>query len=286
MPRVRPTPLNLRIETGAISRVQPFWGTPRVSCQSAYQNPTRRGLKDLPTQLKFWDEYARAVPDLSQRGNRVSAAFCEWMMGLPQGWTLPAPGVACPLPPPPRGRLRAIDLFSGVGGLSLGLSPWFETVVYCEANADCRDVLRARMRDGCLDEAPILDDVRGFSFDGQADAVVAGFPCTGVSSIGRRNGLDNEGTGLWTCVEEVVGRHAPDVVVLENVAAILCANMRPLLDRVSGFLLQRGYSVRYCVLAANEVGAPHIRKRFFLLATKPGVQLLSLIHISEPTRPY
>jgi site-specific DNA-cytosine methylase len=75
-------------------------------------------------------------------------------------------------------KLRTIDLFSGVGGMALGLRAHCEVVQYCENDPYCRTVLQKRMAAGDLDDAPIQYDVRDFeTVEGQVDMVTAGFPC-------------------------------------------------------------------------------------------------------------
>jgi hypothetical protein len=100
-----------------------------------------------------------------------------------------------------RPRLRSLDLFSGIGGLTLALEPWAEPVAYCENDPYAQAVLLSRMHSGELPRAPIWDDVKTLRGDvlPTVDLVVGGFPCTDVSdaSRGRGAGLDGESSGLW-----------------------------------------------------------------------------------------
>lgn len=89
--------------------------------------------------------------------------------------------------------LRVMDLFSGIGGFSLGLkrAGGFQTVAYCEIDPYCQEVLSARMRDGSLDTAPICTDITkldGRPWRGLADAITGGFPCQDISWAGPGGG--------------------------------------------------------------------------------------------------
>ena len=93
--------------------------------------------------------------------------MAEYLVGLPKNWTL-----CSPLDNPRAkklladkcgpGRLPTLDLFSGVGGLSIGLREVCCPIAYCEIEPKARAVLQARMQDGMLERAPVLEDVRVF----------------------------------------------------------------------------------------------------------------------------
>src|SRR5437879_1345092 len=95
-------------------------------------------------------------------------------------------------------KFRLLDLFSGIGGFSLGLerSGGFKTVAFCELNSFCQMILAKHWP-----EVPIYDDVRSLSADRLAadgiavDAVCGGFPCQDVSLAGSGDGLDGERSG-------------------------------------------------------------------------------------------
>jgi DNA (cytosine-5)-methyltransferase 1 len=157
--------------------------------------------------------------------------------------------------------LRGLDLFSGIGGLTLGLEPWVIPVAYCEIDPYCRGVLLSRMHGGGLPVAPIWDDVRTLRGDDlpPVDIIVGGFPCQDVSSAGSRKGLDGERSGLYRELIRLVGELRPKFVFLENVAAI-----RPHAWRVVQDLAGLGFDCRWGVISAAQVGAPHKRDRWWL----------------------
>lgn len=167
-------------------------------------------------------------------------------------------------------RLPAIDLFSGVGGLTLGLSSVFRPIVYCELDPYCRSVLTARMRDGSLPCAPIHDDVTTLQLSAEcgARALVAGFPCTDVSIMGLRAGLvDGRHSSLFFQIVRIVQDVSSiDVVFLENVDNLVRFGLRLVLTE----LAKLGFACRWTVVSAGECGSSQLRKRFFLLGTRNG----------------
>jgi site-specific DNA-cytosine methylase len=163
--------------------------------------------------------------------------------------------------------LHGLDLFSGIGGLSLALQPWVRTIAYCEIDEHCRAVIRNHSRRGALDTAPIFGDVRELCAEHltePVDIVFGGFPCQDISLAGRRAGLDGERSGLYREVVRLVGELRPTFVFLENVAAIRAHAWRVIQD-----LAGLGFDCRWTALSAAEVGAPHRRDRWWLLAAHP-----------------
>ena len=158
-----------------------------------------------------------------------------------------------------------LDLFSGVGGLSLGLH-WagMRTAAFCEADAFARAVL-ARHWPG----VPCYPDVRRLTAarlrdDGvpRPDVVCGGFPCQDVSAAGRGAGLDGARSGLWAHMARLVAETRPAWVVVENVPALRVRGA----DRVCADLEEHGYAVWPLVVGAVHAGAPHRRGRVWIVA--------------------
>lgn len=162
------------------------------------------------------------------------------------------------------GRINGLDLFSGIGGLALALEPWVRPVAYCENDRFAQSVLLDRMRTGDLPVAPIWDDVRTLQTRDlpDVDIVYGGFPCQDLSAAGVGRGLAGERSGLYLEIERVIKEANPAFVFLENVPAIRTRG----LGRVVWGLSELGYDCRWTVVSAAEVGAPHLRKRWFMLA--------------------
>lgn len=156
--------------------------------------------------------------------------------------------------------MRVMDLFSGIGGFSLGLK-WaggFETTSFCEIDPYCRKVLRKHWPN-----VPIKPDItRRDFFEGEADVITAGFPCQDISFAGKGAGLAGPRSGLWREVVRAIRVVRPKYVVLENVAALLNRG----LGQVLGNLAEVGYDAEWDCIPASAVGAPHRRDRWWGLA--------------------
>jgi DNA (cytosine-5)-methyltransferase 1 len=162
--------------------------------------------------------------------------------------------------------LNGLDLFSGIGGISIALNRWVKPICYCENDRYAQAVLLSRMQDGSLLRAPIWDDVRTLSkedFDSiDVDIIYGGFPCQDISIAGNGVGLDGERSGLFFEIIRLARDLRPRFVFLENVPAISIRG----LDRILLELTSLGFDCRWTTLSAAELGAPHLRERWWLLA--------------------
>jgi len=171
-------------------------------------------------------------------------------------------------------KLRVLDLFSGIGGFSLGLerTGGFETAAFCEIEPFPRRVLAKHWP-----EVPCYDDVRTLTAarlaaDGITgiDVITGGFPCQDLSVAGKRRGM-GEGTrsGLWSEIVRLVGELRPSFVIVENVAALLAGPSERRggwFGRVLGDLAECGYDAEWENIPAAAVGAPHRRERAWVVA--------------------
>jgi DNA (cytosine-5)-methyltransferase 1 len=161
--------------------------------------------------------------------------------------------------------MNALSLFSGIGGLDLALAEWVTPIAYCEADRYAQAVLLSRMQAGELPTAPICTDIRKFKrehFECDVDILYGGFPCQDLSVAGIGKGLAGERSGLYFEIERLIRETKPAFVFLENVPAIRTRG----LGRVVWGLSELGYDCRWTTVSAAEIGAPHLRKRWFLLA--------------------
>jgi DNA (cytosine-5)-methyltransferase 1 len=157
-------------------------------------------------------------------------------------------------------KLRVLDLFSGAGGMSLGLerTGQFQTLAFCEIEPYARSLL-ARHWPG----VPCYDDVEtaDFATIGPVDLVTAGFPCQDISFAGKGAGLAGERSSLFWHVIRAAGLVGRPKLLLENVAGLLDRGM----GSVLGALAQIGHDAEWHCIPASAVGAPHRRDRLWIL---------------------
>lgn len=161
--------------------------------------------------------------------------------------------------------MNGLDLFSGIGGITLALLPWVKPTAYCENDRFAQAVLLSRMRDGELPTAPIWDDVATLKAEylpEPIDIIYGGFPCQDISVAGNAKGMAGERSSLFQEIIRLAEEIRPSFIFLENVPAITTRG----LDNVCSALSQIRYDCRWTIVSAAEVGAPHLRKRWFLLA--------------------
>ena len=171
--------------------------------------------------------------------------------------------------------LNELSLFSGYGGFSLGLrlaGIQTRTVMYVEWERYPQEIIKARIKDGLLDDAPIWADIstfRGEQFRGLVDIITGGFPCQPHSVAGLQRGANDE-RNLWPDTLRVIREVEPRYVLLENVSGLNAASKKrgtPAYGgTVVGELASIGYSVHWQTISASDVGAPHLRKRWWCIA--------------------
>ena len=156
--------------------------------------------------------------------------------------------------------MKVLDLFSGIGGFSLGLE-WagMSTVAFCERDPYCTTILNKHWPD-----TPVHSDVRnldGKDYADSIDLVAGGFPCQPFSVAGNRRGSDDD-RHLWPEMLRIIQEAKPRWVIGENVFGLI--NMA--LDDVQADLEREHYEVRKFVLPAVAVDAHHRRDRIFIIA--------------------
>ena len=160
--------------------------------------------------------------------------------------------------------MQVLDLFSGIGGFSLGLErAGMTTVAFCEIDAKARKVLQKHWP-----HVPIFTDVKTLSAEAlrergiSVDVICGGFPCQDISVAGKGAGIEGERSGLWSEFARLIGELRPRYAIVENVSALLNRG----LDRVLGDLSEVGYDAEWHCIPAAAVGAPHRRDRIWIVA--------------------
>lgn len=157
-----------------------------------------------------------------------------------------------------------LSLCSGFGGLDLAVESITgnKTLVYAENDRYAAQVMGARfpwaVNLGDITKA----DWAAVAAQHQIDTISAGFPCQDISNAGKRKGITGARSGIWKQVAEAVRHTRPRLVFLENVEAIRSRG----LDVVIADLAALGYDARWTGVPARDVGAPHLRWRWFCVA--------------------
>jgi DNA (cytosine-5)-methyltransferase 1 len=162
-------------------------------------------------------------------------------------------------------KLKVLDLFSGIGGFSLGLKrtadlkPWRSarlnhSLVECWRNTG-PECLAMKMSDN--------------SEVGTVDVICGGFPCQDLSAAGNQAGLSGDRSGLWSEITRLIDELRPNFVIVENVAAVLTGPS----EQPGGWygsilrdLAERGYDAEWQNFPAGALGAPHERQRWWAIA--------------------
>lgn len=163
--------------------------------------------------------------------------------------------------------MRLIDLFSGAGGLSLGLKrAGYEVAACVEINKDAMNTYSSH--DG--NAVHYNEDVRGISFEkfrGKIDVVSGGPPCQPFSVGGLRKASKDSRDMIpefVRCLREA----QPDAFIMENVPGLMLKKTRPYFDSVLAQLSACGYRLNWAVLSAADYGVPQKRRRLFILGSR------------------
>jgi DNA (cytosine-5)-methyltransferase 1 len=152
------------------------------------------------------------------------------------------------------------SLFSGIGGIDLGFE-WagIDTLWQVEIDPYCRNLLEMRFPNAARYED--VNKVGSHNLQ-PVDIISGGFPCQDISYAGKGAGIDGSRSGLWSQLHRVIGELRPRFALIENVPALLKRG----LDRVLSDLADIGYDAEWQVISAKDVGAPHLRKRVWIVA--------------------
>lgn len=170
--------------------------------------------------------------------------------------------------------LSHLDLFSGIGGFALAakMAGSISTQQFVEIDPYCQKVLRKN-----FPQVPIHGDITTFAATaGEYDIITGGFPCQDISCAnpdGR--GLEGERSGLFFELMRVVRECRPRYIVLENVSEMLRKQRGRVMGTVLHELSQCGFDAEWQTISAASVGAPHLRKRVFIVAYPIGRRLQS-----------
>ena len=156
--------------------------------------------------------------------------------------------------------MQVLDLFSGIGGFSLGLKrAGMETIGFCEIDPFCRKVLAKHWPD-----VTVHTDIRrldGKDYKGRAEIICGGFPCQPFSQAGKRRGTEDD-RHLWPEMLRIISEVRPTWVIGENVIGIVKMELDSILSDLEG----EGYQTRAFIIPACGIDAPHKRDRVWIIA--------------------
>lgn len=175
---------------------------------------------------------------------------------------------------------RVASLFSGIGGIELGLSTsGFQSVLFCESWEPARAVLAHR-----FEGVPIAQDVQQLGSLPTVDVLTAGFPCNDLSQAGRMAGISGPQSGLVSEVFRLLDKNRIPTVVFENVRNMLSLQAGQAMRYITSELEELGYQWAYRVVDSRFVGVPHRRQRVILVASR-AVDPRAVLHVDDAGLP-
>ena len=165
-----------------------------------------------------------------------------------------------------------VGLCAGYGGIELGLKRVLQslrTVALCEIEAFAIANLVAKMEAGLMDPAPIWTDLKTFpweSFRDRVDILTGGYPCQPFSAAGKRRGTEDD-RHLWPYIASGIRLLRPRLCFFENVEGHISLGLREVIAELGSL----GYQTAWGIFSAAECGAPHQRKRVFIMAVASSI---------------
>lgn len=161
--------------------------------------------------------------------------------------------------------LKVLDIFSGIGGFSLGLEhAGMETVAFCEIEPFCQNVLEKHWP-----HTRIFTDIKLLNKElllrsgiTRINVIAGGFPCQDISCAGKQRGIEGERSGLWKEYKRLIDELRPDYAIIENVANLRSRGLVTVLQD----LWEIGYDAEWHCIPASAIGAPHRRDRIWIIA--------------------
>jgi DNA (cytosine-5)-methyltransferase 1 len=179
-------------------------------------------------------------------------------------------------------KYNLLDLFSGIAGFSLALKPVCTTIAYSEINDNAIKVINNQIGKGYLDSAPNLGDItkitqKTFKYNKikNIDIISGGFPCQDISLMNYNGaGLQGSRSKLFFEIIRLLTFTHPSIIVLENSPNIVNKGIESVIEA----LQNHGYDTAYDFFSASQVGAPHRRKRFYLIAFKKNKKSFAILN--------
>ena len=168
-------------------------------------------------------------------------------------------------------EVTCISLCSGYEGIGMGIKrviPNLRVILYSEIELFACENLADKMEQGLIEPAPIWTDLKTLpceQFSGKVDILTGGYPCQPFSAAGQRKGAEDP-RHLWPSIRRAIKSIRPAMCFFENVEGHISLG----LSTVISDLEEDGYRTTCGIFSAAEVGAPHQRKRVFIMAVNNG----------------
>jgi DNA (cytosine-5)-methyltransferase 1 len=178
--------------------------------------------------------------------------------------------------------LNVLDIFSGIGGFSIGLeAASMQTVAFCEINPFCRKILTRHWP-----SVPIFPDITIIHKEDlkalpRIDLIAGGFPCQDISVAGKRKGITAKRSGLWQEYKRLINEIRPKYAIIENVANLRSQGLIAVLQD----LWEIGYDAEWHCIPASAFGAPHRRDRIWIIAYPTCIDQIGLSCAKTKTEP-
>lgn len=161
--------------------------------------------------------------------------------------------------------LKVLDIFSGIGGFSLGLEhAGMETEAFCEIEPFCQGILEKHWP-----KTRIFTDIKILNKElllrsgiTRINVIAGGFPCQDISCAGKQRGIGGSRSGLWKEYKRLINELRPDYAIIENVANLRSRGLITVLQD----LWEIGYDAEWHCIPASAIGAPHRRDRIWIIA--------------------
>jgi len=159
--------------------------------------------------------------------------------------------------------MNHLDLFSGIGGFSLGLEKvGFKTIAFCEREEYCRMLLQKHWKG-----VKIYNDIKKLEakdIKEPVDILTGGFPCQPYSVAGKQKGT-NDDRYLWPEMFRVIKEVKPTFIIAENVRGLINIQDGMVFETVCSDLESKGFEIQTFIIPAAGVGAPHKRERVWIV---------------------
>ncbi len=170
---------------------------------------------------------------------------------------------------------KILDLFSGAGGFSYGISQnkEFEASIALDFNKEAIDTFKKNHKKAATFVGDITDEKIKLKVIKEAklkgvNMIIGGPPCQGFSMKGKKMGLDDPRNFLFMEYFDIVNKIQPEIFIMENVSAMINSSNGFFIKEIISKFKSIGYEINYDILNSSDFGVPQIRKRAFIIGSK------------------